>query len=100
MFEKFALNDPDAAVSDILLDPRRDTDTDHCNRFILQGGGGEYEVVIGFGWSNGVALHTAGEYGQYLVSPSCPLIQVVEANGTMAGNSTAMFRGFRIPSEQ
>lgn len=69
--------------------------------FIFQGGGGEYEVVIGFGWSNGVALHTAGEYGQYLVSPSCPLIQVVEANGTSSsGNSTAMFRGFRIPSEQ
>ena len=69
--------------------------------FRSQGGGGEYEVVIGFGWTNGVALHTAGEYGQYLVPPSCPLIQVVEANSTSnAGNSTAMFRGFRMPSEK
>ncbi|KAJ9102042.1 hypothetical protein QFC19_004970 [Naganishia cerealis] len=75
IFEKFSPIDPDAA-----------------------GGGGEYTVVIGFGWSNGVILHTAGEYGQYLVPPSCPLIQVVEANSTsMVGNSTAMYQGFRIP---
>ncbi|KAJ9092112.1 hypothetical protein QFC21_006978 [Naganishia friedmannii] len=74
VFEKFSLVDPDAA-----------------------GGGGEYTVVIGFGWSNGVILHTAGEYGQYLVPPSCPLIQVVEANATTMGDSTTMMQGFRIP---
>lgn len=100
IFEKFNVSDVDAA-----------------------GGGGEYEVVVGFvswrlclkcatlikasrqGWTNGVILHTAGEYGQYLAVPSCPLLDIVEAgsgssyNGTQA-NSTqaiAMYSGYRVP---
>lgn len=58
MFEKFNMTDPDAA-----------------------GGGGEYEVVVGFGWTNGVVLYLAGEYGQYLAPVSCPLIPIVEIDG-------------------
>lgn len=27
------------------------------------GGGGEYEVVTGFGWTNGVGLHLIQQYG-------------------------------------
>lgn len=64
MFEKFNVTDPDAA-----------------------GGGGEYEVVIGFGWTNGVVLWAAGKYGKYLPQPTCPLIPIVQNNG--AGNGTA-----------
>lgn len=30
------------------------------------GGGGEYEVVIGFGWSNGVVLDFLQKYGNKL----------------------------------
>ncbi|KAL7422476.1 hypothetical protein Q5752_003124 [Cryptotrichosporon argae] len=86
MFEKFNATDPDAA-----------------------GGGGEYTVQIGFGWTNGVVLWLAGALGQYLPAPTCPLIPIIEveggqnvtsyANGTeldtrsMAGNKR--FAGYR-----
>ena len=36
----------------------------------LPGGGGEYDVQLGFGWSNGVAMAFADEYGARLRSPS------------------------------
>ncbi|ORY35701.1 Six-hairpin glycosidase-like protein [Naematelia encephala] len=88
MFEKFNATDTDAA-----------------------GGGGEYTVQIGFGWTNGVVLWTAGEYGQYLPSPSCPLIPIIEIQGgknetvyqngtTVAGSNattSSLYAGFRIP---
>lgn len=100
MFEKFNVTDPDAA-----------------------GGGGEYSVQIGFGWTNGVVLWISGHYGQFLPAPTCPLIPIVVNNGTAGagagGNATApaagdaganatapagetpsvpaMFRGYRIP---
>ncbi|WVR09451.1 hypothetical protein IAU60_006518 [Kwoniella sp. DSM 27419] len=92
MFEKFNATDTDAA-----------------------GGGGEYTVQIGFGWTNGVVLWTAAEYGQYLPAPTCPLIPIIETgngtssggsngtvsggNQTQAGNATQaqLFAGYRIP---
>lgn len=33
------------------------------------GGGGEHEVVVGFGWSNGVVLDLLRTYGARLVAP-------------------------------
>lgn len=33
------------------------------------GGGGEYEVVIGFGWTNGVVLDFLSRYGDKLRVP-------------------------------
>ncbi|ODO11102.1 hypothetical protein I350_01704 [Cryptococcus amylolentus CBS 6273] len=66
MFEKFNVTDTDAA-----------------------GGGGEYTVQVGFGWTNGVALWAAAEYGQYIPSPTCPLIPILEANSTESSNSTS-----------
>ncbi|ODN90750.1 alpha,alpha-trehalase [Cryptococcus wingfieldii CBS 7118] len=66
MFEKFNVTDTDAA-----------------------GGGGEYTVQVGFGWTNGVALWAAAEYGQYIPSPTCPLIPIIEANSTEGSNSTS-----------
>jgi alpha,alpha-trehalase len=35
------------------------------------GGGGEYEVVEGFGWTNGVLLWTADTFGNQLKRPQC-----------------------------
>lgn len=43
-----------------------------------QGGGGEYEVVIGFGWSNGVVLDFMKKYGKDLKS----LPDVIETPST------------------
>ncbi|KAI0329049.1 glycoside hydrolase [Cubamyces sp. BRFM 1775] len=49
MFEKFSISDIDSA-----------------------GRGGEYTVQAGFGWTNGVLLWVASNYGNVLVAPSCP----------------------------
>lgn len=35
------------------------------------GGGGEYEVVVGFGWSNGVLIWVADTFGDKLQTPAC-----------------------------
>ncbi|XP_051579738.1 trehalase-like isoform X2 [Myxocyprinus asiaticus] len=37
------------------------------------GGGGEYEVQLGFGWTNGVALQLLNQYGDRLSSGGCIL---------------------------
>lgn len=49
MFEKFSASDVDSA-----------------------GRGGEYTVQAGFGWTNGVALWAASNYGNILTAPTCP----------------------------
>lgn len=35
------------------------------------GGGGEYTVVEGFGWSNGVLIWAVDKFGQHLQTPNC-----------------------------
>lgn len=49
----------------------------------------------GFGWTNGVVLYLAGEYGAYLAPVSCPLIPIVEIDGypTSNGNGTTSTNG-------
>nr|XP_036585382.1 trehalase [Colletotrichum truncatum]KAF6795279.1 trehalase [Colletotrichum truncatum] len=37
----------------------------------VAGGGGEYEVVEGFGWTNGVLLWTVDVFGNNLTRPNC-----------------------------
>ncbi|KAJ2579171.1 hypothetical protein GGH95_003240 [Coemansia sp. RSA 1836] len=37
-----------------------------------EGGGGEYTVQAGFGWTNGVLLWTLDTFGRSLVAPVCP----------------------------
>ncbi|KAJ2109149.1 hypothetical protein GGI16_000846, partial [Coemansia sp. S142-1] len=37
-----------------------------------EGGGGEYNVQAGFGWTNGVLIWTLDTFGKSLVAPSCP----------------------------
>ncbi|KAJ1306156.1 hypothetical protein OPQ81_010867 [Rhizoctonia solani] len=38
------------------------------------GGGGEYDVQTGFGWTNGVAIWIAHQYGAILDDPKCPVV--------------------------
>ena len=37
----------------------------------VAGGGGEYECVDGFGWTNGVALLLLERYGWQPAAPAC-----------------------------
>ncbi|WWC71393.1 uncharacterized protein I206_105348 [Kwoniella pini CBS 10737] len=106
-----------AGQSGVMFEKFNATDTDAA------GGGGEYTVQVGFGWTNGVVLWAAGEYGQYLPTPTCPMIPIIEVsgngnssvysngttvNGTGAigngtsGNATSslLFAGYRIPREE
>ena len=76
MFEKFSISDIDSA-----------------------GRGGEYTVQAGFGWTNGVVLIVASEYGDVLVTPQCPdlLAQVTSPGNTATtGNGALSARG--LPS--
>lgn len=57
MYEKFNLQDIDAA-----------------------GSGGEYTVQAGFGWTNGVALWVAANFGEVLETPKCPAISVQQTS--------------------
>lgn len=52
------------------------------------GGGGEYTVQAGFGWTNGVLLWVASTYGEQLVAPQCP--PVVAATSTTTSTSAAV----------
>jgi len=64
MFEKFSNLDVDSA-----------------------GRGGEYTVQAGFGWTNGVLLWVASNYGNVLVAPQCPdLLASAEAEGGTTGS--------------
>lgn len=74
MFEKFSISDIDSA-----------------------GRGGEYTVQAGFGWTNGVVLILASEYGSVLAAPQCP--DVLAASSSMSATTTgngALARG--VPS--
>jgi alpha,alpha-trehalase len=79
------------------------------------GGGGEYTVQVGFGWTNGVGqlpfvrspakeenggdqadipvLWIAENFGQYLPQPSCPLVVLSTTNSTTSSNSTSPSTG-------
>jgi alpha,alpha-trehalase len=51
------------------------------------GRGGEYTVQAGFGWTNGVLLWVASNYGGVLAAPTCP--PLLDANGESAVSSSA-----------
>ena len=65
MFEKFSINDID-----------------------IGGSGGEYTVQAGFGWTNGVVLWAASQFGSELVAPSCPN-PLDEATSPVASSSAS-----------
>ncbi|KAK0653475.1 Trehalase [Lasiodiplodia hormozganensis] len=56
------------------------------------GGGGEYEVVEGFGWSNGVLIWAADVFGQKLQVPDCGDVAAADASD---GDSSARRRARR-----
>ena len=71
MFEKFSISDIDSA-----------------------GRGGEYTVQAGFGWTNGVVLIVASEYGNILVAPQCPdVLATVGISNSSSGSSTTKTGG-------
>lgn len=45
------------------------------------GGGGEYTVVEGFGWSNGVLIWAVDQFGQRLTTPECGNITAANIGG-------------------
>lgn len=53
------------------------------------GGGGEYTVQAGFGWTNGVLLWVASTYGEQLVAPQCPPV-VAATTSTTTSTSAAV----------
>ncbi|KAF9232312.1 glycoside hydrolase family 37 protein [Melanogaster broomeanus] len=53
------------------------------------GYGGEYTVQAGFGWTNGVLLWVAANYGKQLVAPQCPAL-VVTATSSSGSPSAAV----------
>jgi len=56
-----------------------------------QGGqGGEYTVVTGFGWTNGVAIWLGANYGDRINTPQCP--PIVLADGTTPSRELARRR--------
>ncbi|KAI9066018.1 glycoside hydrolase family 37 protein [Trametes sanguinea] len=73
MFEKFSMSDIDSA-----------------------GRGGEYTVQAGFGWTNGVLLWVASNYGNVLVPPKCPdLLEQTQTTSTSKTNAAPM--GATVP---
>ncbi|KAG8956096.1 hypothetical protein FRC03_010962 [Tulasnella sp. 419] len=46
------------------------------------GSGGEYTVQAGFGWTNGVVLWAAAEFGPVLAEPKCPAIQITPSTSS------------------
>ncbi|TFK40489.1 trehalase [Crucibulum laeve] len=58
------------------------------------GRGGEYTVQAGFGWTNGVVLWIASNYGNLLVAPNCPdLLEITSQSGSGGGNGTGNGNG-------
>ncbi|KAJ2024694.1 hypothetical protein IWW57_003634 [Coemansia sp. S610] len=56
-----------------------------------EGGGGEYTVQAGFGWTNGILIWTLDTFGKSLVAPVCPGTPLAagEATSTFSSASTA-----------
>jgi alpha,alpha-trehalase len=54
------------------------------------GGGGEYEVVEGFGWSNGVLIWAVDTFGEQLKTPECGNITAANTGGGGAAERRAV----------
>ncbi|KAF4123041.1 alpha,alpha-trehalase [Geosmithia morbida] len=53
----------------------------------VAGGGGEYEVVKGFGWTNGVLIWTVDTFGSNLTRPDCGDLQPADASSARRARS-------------
>jgi alpha,alpha-trehalase len=65
----------------IMFEKYDDNSTNHA------GGGGEYEVVEGFGWTNGVLIWTAETFGNELKRPDCGNITAANVQPSKRGLS-------------
>lgn len=70
--EKLALYDADSSYTGYMFEKYNSTN------LVAAGGGGEYEVVVGFGMSNGVLIDLGSRYGDKLSKPECPDIEITE----------------------
>lgn len=50
----------------------------------VSGSGGEYTVQAGFGWTNGIVLWAAANYGAVLSSPVCPPVNTTSTSMAMS----------------
>ncbi|KAG8214941.1 glycoside hydrolase family 37 protein [Butyriboletus roseoflavus] len=55
------------------------------------GYGGEYTVQAGFGWTNGVVLWVAANYGKVLVGPQCPALVTTVTSSSSGATSLELF---------
>ncbi|KAK4136805.1 glycoside hydrolase family 37 protein [Trichocladium antarcticum] len=58
----------------------------------VAGGGGEYEVVEGFGWTNGVLIWAADVFAGKLQRPECGDIEAAQTHGGAARRGLGMER--------
>ncbi|KAF8319627.1 trehalase-domain-containing protein [Clavulina sp. PMI_390] len=58
----------------------------------IAGSGGEYTVQAGFGWTNGVTLWIAANFGSVINTPSCPGINTTTTTSTDASIDAAAYR--------
>jgi alpha,alpha-trehalase len=54
------------------------------------GGGGEYTVVEGFGWSNGVLIWAVDQFGQRLMTPECGNITAADIGASATRKRSAV----------
>ncbi|KZT11812.1 glycoside hydrolase family 37 protein [Laetiporus sulphureus 93-53] len=53
------------------------------------GSGGQYTVQVGFGWTNGIVLWIASNYGDVLATPDCPdLLAIANATSNETSGSS------------
>lgn len=63
------------------------------------GSGGEYTVQAGFGWTNGVLLWVAANYGHLLVAPQCPpLVAGTSSTGGSSSSGALPIVGPSVPA--
>lgn len=55
------------------------------------GSGGEYTVQAGFGWTNGVLLWVAANYGHLLVAPECPMLVAMTTSSSTSSSGAMSF---------
>lgn len=61
----------------------------------IAGSGGEYTVQAGFGWTNGVVLWVASQYGDVLVTPQCPVLSTTQT-GSTSTNGAAFLGAYSV----
>lgn len=62
------------------------------------GSGGEYTVQAGFGWTNGVLLWVAANYGHLLVAPECPMLVATTTSSSTSSSGAMSFMRSSSPA--